>query len=353
MSGHTNIDTVAIETGRTGAENARGALAVTTISAPNAVLRQLAADTTRLGLHFVVAGDTKSPADFALEGCDYYGIEAQRATGFAFAQICPERHYARKNIAYLVAIRAGADFIVETDDDNFPREAFYQPLPRHITVPQIAGNGWTNVYGYYSQSPIWPRGLPLDAIRDALPELPLPELVDAPIQQGLADANPDVDAIYRLTFALPFDFDSGAKRLALGQGSWCPYNSQNTVHYRAAFPLLYLPAHCSFRMTDIWRSFVAQRIAWTCGWSILFREATVSQDRNDHDLMKDFADEIPGYLGNRAIGDALAALQLESGVDAIPANLRACYAQLVADGHVGAEELPLLDAWLDDLAAMP
>ena len=46
-------------------------------------------------------------------------------------------------------------------------------------------------------------------------------------------------------------------------------------------------------MTDIWRSFVAQRIAWANGWAILFHEPTVWQDRNEHNLMRDFRDESP------------------------------------------------------------
>lgn len=102
-------------------------------------------------------------------------------------------------------------------------------------------------------------------------------------------------------------------------------------------------------MTDIWRSFVAQRIAWANGWSVLFREATVVQDRNDHSLMRDFEDEISGYLGNEKIRQALQALDLPSGVEAIPEAMRMCYRALTDQGFVGAEELPLLDAWLEDL----
>ena len=61
-------------------------------------------------------------------------------------------------------------------------------------------------------------------------------------------------------------------------------------------------------MTDIWRSFVAQRIAWANNWSILFHEPTVWQERNDHSLMRDFKDEVPGYLHNRRIGEVLDRL---------------------------------------------
>jgi hypothetical protein len=113
---------------------------------------------------------------------------------------------------------------------------------------------------------------------------------------------------------------------------------------------LYLPAYCSFRMTDIWRSFVAQRIAWANGWSILFHEANVWQERNDHSLMRDFADEVPGYLNNRAMCAKLNALDLKPGADQMGENLRICYGALVEAGWVGEQELPLLDAWLEDLA---
>ena len=92
------------------------------------------------------------------------------------------------------------------------------------------------------------------------------QTVACPIQQGLADGNPDVDAIFRLVLPLPMNF--GRKPpIALCRGAWCPFNSQNTSWWPAAYPLLYLPAYCSFRMTDIWRSFVAQRICWENGWS--------------------------------------------------------------------------------------
>lgn len=327
------------------------AVVITSIASPNPVLRAIAKDSLDLGLKFYVIGDTKSPADFALEGCDFYSVSRQLELGFTFAALCPTRHYARKNIGYLQAIRDGATVLIETDDDNLPGPEFYNPLDVHQTLPAVQDAGWVNVYKYFSDLHIWPRGLPLDAVTVPLPALSHPQSVYCPIQQGLADDNPDVDAVYRLLMPLSVTFKKGV-RVATGKNAWCPFNSQNTIFFQEAFPLLYLPAFCSFRMTDIWRSFVAQRIGWENGWSILFREATVDQFRNDHRLMKDFEDEIPGYLHNRAIGEALQALELQPGVANIPANLRRCYEVLVANKWVGEQELPLLDAWLTDLAQL-
>ncbi len=326
----------------------RPAVVVTSIASPNAILRQIAEDCIDRKLPFYLIGDSKSPADFSLDGCDFYSVDRQLQTGLNSAALVPLRHYARKNLGYLLAIQNGANVIIETDDDNMPREAFYEPLPQSQTLPTFKDANWVNVYRYYSDLLIWPRGLPLDEVTKPMADMPEADVALCPIQQGLADDNPDVDAVYRLLLPLNITFRSGL-RLALSKNSWCPFNSQNTAFYQEAFPLLYLPAYCSFRMTDIWRSFVAQRIAWENGWSILFREATVAQLRNDHRLMKDFEDEIPGYLHNAAIRDRLQNLTLKAGVQHIPDNLRACYEALVEMAVVGKQELPLLEAWLLDL----
>ncbi len=209
------------------------------------------------------------------------------------------------------------------------------------------------MYAYFAHERIWPRGLPLDEVHTAPPSIEgaLSAAVYCPIQQGLADENPDVDAIYRLVLPLPVSFRK-EPAVALGRGAWCPFNSQNTTTFPDAYPLLYLPYYCSFRMTDIWRSFVAQRIAHANGWAILFHQATVYQERNEHSLLRDFEDEVPGYLHNGAIRTALEALELPSGVGQVPAAMRACYERLVEMGLVGPGELALLDAWLEDLRAL-
>ena len=326
------------------------AVVVTSISPPNKILRAIAKGSQKHGAEFIVIGDTKSPADFELKNCRFYGIAQQEKLEFGFAGLCPTRHYARKNIGYLIALAEGAEVIIETDDDNIPTDGFWDERVRLRKVRASRNAGWLNVYSYFSDENIWPRGLPLGQIRARQPAFNSLKTatVDSPIQQGLADDNPDVDALYRLVLPLPQRFRAN-REVALGAGSWSPFNSQNTTWWREAAALMYLPAYCSFRMTDIWRSFVAQRIAWENEWSVLYHSPTVRQERNEHDLMRDFKDEIPGYVNNSAIQAALDALKLERGVANIPGNLRTCYLALVDMKIVDEKELPLLDAWLRDL----
>ena len=161
-------------------------------------------------------------------------------------------------------------------------------------------------------------------------------------------AIPDVDAIYRMTIVANTKFHPNT--IVLEPGTYCPFNSQNTIFWREAFPLLYLPAYVSFRMTDIWRSFVAEACLYAMGKAIAFRDATVFQERNQHSLIKDFRDEVPGYLNNVRIVEILSGLSLAGDPKDTPSNVLKCYEALVGADIVPSKELPLLQAWLQELA---
>jgi hypothetical protein len=325
---------------------------LTTIQPPTPSTEALNAALRNTGDEMIVIGDKRGPFEYCLPNVQFYSLEGQLALSFQLAQILPTGHYARKNIGYIIAIRQGADCIYETDDDNAPDERWRRRNPE--TQARRAQTGeWANVYRMFSDENIWPRGFPLELISDPSTYSSVDETVvtiEAPIQQGLADISPDVDALWRLTMDREFRFNN-LKSVLVQPGTWCPFNSQTTWWWPAAYPLLYLPSYCSFRMTDIWRSFIAQRCLWELGQGIVFHSPEVCQVRNLHNLMRDFADEIPGYLHNRKITGALSSLSLRSGVDAVASNLRVCYEELVRIDILPEKELTLVEAWLNDISA--
>ena len=65
--------------------------------------------------------------------------------------------------------------------------------------------------------------------------------------------------------------------------------------------------------------------------------------------MRDFRDEVPGYLNNSSLCEALDKLDLRHGIENLNENLRICYEQMVRMDLVGAEELDLLEAWITDM----
>ena len=85
---------------------------------------------------------------------------------------------------------------------------------------------------------------------------------------------------------------------------------------------------------------------WRC-----FPQPGKLQDRNAHSLLRDFEEEIPGYLNNNRIISILERAQLSSGADAVGDNLHRCYEALISAGIIPFEEMPLVEAWLVDFHA--
>jgi hypothetical protein len=324
---------------------------ITTIQEPTASMAELSRRLVALDVPLLALGDQKGPESFNLPSAYLVSLDAQKGLLFALSPLLPEGHYARKNLGYLLAFQSGASHIYETDDDNAPLPGWNDRNRTAESIMVSKKSGWYNVYAAFTREPVWPRGFPLEEIKPSCPIEYLPNekavQLDAPIQQGLANGSPDVDAVWRLVFGQNMIFEQGSS-IALPPGVWCPFNSQSTWWWPEAYPLMYLPSYCSFRMTDIWRSFVAQRCLWELERNLVFHAPEVVQLRNEHKLIRDFADEIPGYLNNARMIEVLNKLELTKGPGGIFDNLICCYEALIAHGWVGREEIPLLRAWVSD-----
>lgn len=296
----------------------------------------------------IVVGDRKTPENWQHNNVQYLSVKDQEASGYQLAKVMPYNHYCRKMLGYLEAIKQGAETIVDTDDDNIPKanwqfpalEATYDALP--------VDEGFVNIYQLFTNQKIWPRGLPLNLINtDFQLESKLQRAnCKVGIWQGLADEDPDVDAIYRLTSDTWCDFNERAP-VVLPAGTVCPFNSQNTLIRKELFPLLYLPTYVTFRFTDILRGLVAQPIMNLYGYQLGFTQATVVQKRNPHDYMKDFESEIPMYLHCEKVVELTH--QAISATHSIKDNLHLAYEAFLKAGIVTEKEMTTLEAWLQDI----
>lgn len=317
------------------------AIVITTINAKTKALTEFE---RREGWHVIVVGDRKSQPIESTETLTFLSVEDQRGLGFSLVEACPYDHYTRKNIGYLYALQHGAKIIYDTDDDNLPYESW--GVPDFSCSRQLSSeSSFANVYRYFTDEHVWPRGYPLQNIQNDDGFTVVEDgTLDVGIWQGLADREPDVDAIFRLVFGKEITFEDRPP-VALPDGLYCPFNSQNTFWTEAAFPYLYLPATVTFRFTDILRGYVAQRLMWDQNLHLGFTDATVYQDRNVHDLMRDFESEVDCYLAVKQIAEKMAT----SSFTGNPlTRLKQVYQQLHADGHVTDTELELLDAWTSD-----
>lgn len=325
-------------------------IVITSIFAPTKAVNKFA---NLPDYQLVVVGDRKSPAQWEADKVVYLSVQAQEAMGMRMSEKLPFNHYGRKMMGYLHAMQQGAQVIIDTDDDNIPYDGWSFPAMEGQFQTSPANKGFVNIYKNFTSHHIWPRGYPLDLILNDNHNLQEGELTTETakigVWQGLVDSDPDVDAIYRLVDNTEVFFNKRAP-IVLAEGTLCPFNSQNTAVRRELFPLLYLPAYVTFRFTDILRGLVAQPILWAHGYRLGFTEATVLQERNPHDYVKDFESEIPCYLHpNHVIAAVSRAINKSATVSE---NLRRAYAELAKENIVTAQELELLDLWLEDVASL-
>ncbi len=294
----------------------------------------------------IVVGDKKTDGNWSYPNVEYVSVSEQEKMDSPFVNSLPWNSYTRKNIGYAKAISRGAKIIYDTDDDNIPLDNWVGEPSFEESVEIVNSPAFVNIYSFFSESHVWPRGLPLQYILGAetnTTKSKIPTKIG--VWQYLADEDPDVDAIYRLTNNTPIYFNK-REPLVLNEGVCCPFNSQNTYFRSEVFPLLYLPITVTFRFTDILRGLVAQPILWAAGYRLGFGEATVIQKRNPHNYLKDFESEIPGYLFAEKV--VLVARESVSVDRTISENLVSVYEALLREQIVTENEINVLKLWLEN-----
>ncbi|OIQ79926.1 hypothetical protein GALL_383250 [mine drainage metagenome] len=308
---------------------------ITSINAPSMAISKFS---KWVGWQVVVVGDRKSPAEWKFDGVKYLSIAEQNEEFGLFSKSIPENTYTRKMIGYAYAMRLGATAIFESDDDNLPYadafdkvEALLNATDRNSVERLRSDIGWLNIYNRFGATNCWPRGFPLQFIKD--PASNGVRGVDTKpwgAVQFLADEDPDVDALYRMINGNPVYF-ARDKQYILDEGTYCPINSQATLWLPETFPLLFLPQGVPDRVTDILRGYIALACLWKMGKSMTFASPVVYQERNAHNLFNDFQQEMLLYNnahiwanllleieGNCASDLYISALQKLSMVNAIP-----------------------------------
>jgi hypothetical protein len=246
----------------------------------------------------IVIGDKKT-GEILVPGGRFISTSEQEHLGLNLSTYLSWNSYSRKNLGYLEALKQGPEWILETDDDNLLSDNFFCLVnSSEIQVRELKSDRWVNIYKYFGNDIVWPRGFPLNRILEQSrldTKLRAISVDSIGIFQSIANNDPDVDAIFRLTRPLPQIFTHDYPLLLTGDAV-CPFNSQATWWNSKYVSLMYFPCTVSWRAADIWRSYIATRILQANGIGIVFTGPLVAQERNEHDLLVDFKEEIDCYL---------------------------------------------------------
>jgi hypothetical protein len=273
------------------------ALCTTTIHVPHALqlMRKCSAD-----VRFFVAFDEKSveiPVEMDTELPDYcLWMPPVSQKKWKCSEAIGWNTLARRNIAFLEALKWGADVIYSWDNDNLPLDQHhFWHLTHHWKCDglKVTGEkGWfdpgsllipaTRHRGFPHNKPVSKQAHPV---------------VDAKVgvAAGLVIGNPDVDATTRIE--LKPDIGQihilGSTGVVVDPHTWTVFNSQNTAVVRELIPAWFMMPGVG-RHDDIYASLIVQRVARERGLHVHFGPPFTYQQRNKHDLVKDLRAEIDG-----------------------------------------------------------
>lgn len=177
----------------------------------------------------VIAGDAPGPVDYLVPEARFLPIEQQRRSRWRLTQILGERHYARKNLAYLEAISMGATCLYETDDDIEPNEK-WGLRSLSVTAERVEAAGWANVYRLFTETIAWPRGLPLDVIHN-----PISRSAPSSCRVERSEAQDSLSIVPGLRFAASGSPDAGDRRMST-QGICVDYSKTANLRSAARHP---------------------------------------------------------------------------------------------------------------------
>jgi len=325
---------------------------VTTINAPTVSIHKVV---DQSNFCVVIVADRKTPSKeyFELESERVYFLSVdkqEKMQDMAITQELPWNHFGRKNLGYLYAIQHGADVIFDFDDDN----ELISAIPSKISEPWLLADK-TQVFNPYPmfvelEDVAWPRGFPLTQIQNISTWQVSTYTTINPnigVIQSLANHDPDMDAIWRLTRKLPLNFDGG-KRVVLPPGTYSSYNAQATIHYALWGTLLPVSVHG--RVSDIWRSYIMQRLMHDVGQVVGFVSPFVKQVRNAHNYQGDYMSERPLYEKTEALIHVLSEWKGTS--DMFEERFVELFIELYERNFIEIKDVHLAQKWIQTLQQM-
>lgn len=277
------------------------AIITTTINKPTTATLKFANIAERNKWKFVIVGDIKTPHRLYNELSERYSCveylhpNTQQQLYPELSDVIGWKTIQRRNIGFVYAYQQGADIIATVDDDNIPYDDWGIDLKvgKMCQVKEFENKH----YNYFdpisvtNQKHLWHRGFPIECLelKNNINLVGKSEIFCA-VQADFWDGDPDIDAICRLTHKPLVNFDRFepffTRQLA-------PFNSQNTFLHRSVFPFYSVWPNVG-RMDDIWASYFL-RESLPENHQIVYSPASVYQERNPQDLIKNLENECIGY----------------------------------------------------------
>lgn len=188
--------------------------------------------------------------------------------------------------------------VIFIDDDNFVSDKVDFLKGHSIVGKKVSGksiyskNKWPNIYKFVQTDkniPIYPRGFPWSYRSDDSFITKNKNIRNKKVLAncGFILGDPDIDAVSRLFWKIKVNKILSKKNYLIAHGMFCPFNDQNTSIDGDTSLLYYKPISAG-RNSDIWTSYMYNKVSAIHDEIISYGMPHLTQIRNVHDYWKDF-----------------------------------------------------------------
>lgn len=259
----------------------------------------------------------------------------------------------RRNIGILEALKLGGEIFISIDDDNIPLGSdYFKQFESTLTRPfsgvmASSKDGWFNI-GDFLIPPIYDRGFPFEQrVQEPSQLAPVTE-VKIGVSAGLWLGDPGIDAVNRIADHPRVTGISGAIKngIAVQQGCFAPFDSQNTAYVRELAPLMMLAVGIG-RYDDIFASYIVERVMAETDYHVHYGQPLVWQERNPRNQWRNLADEMFGMEHTKQFADDLRNANIEN--ETILGKLHELYEHLATCTYLPQIVLDIAKAWCEDI----
>lgn len=269
-------------------------IVVTTILSPT---KKMGILSKKVEYQLLIVGNKKTNRQWYKFNNVFLSQEDQKDFGFKSFSTIPINSFAQKNIGYLYAIKNGAKFIFDAEDDDTPdidlNSFIFDDYDKGLIYDHNCPNRLINPYAHFGQPLIFPKGFPLDEIINSFNNSYVAGIrkVSA-IQQGILNGDPFLDVIFpfkkNINLQIEIKFDQSAPSFQVPINKMVPYDTKNTLTNYKAFWGLYLPTTLPFEIGKIWRSFWTQRLMWLLNETVSYSFLNVLKSSKTQVLITNF-----------------------------------------------------------------
>jgi len=247
-----------------------------------------------------------------------------------YLSLIPERSHAETSYGFLLAYEAGADYVIEIDDDVFPEDG-YSLVRNHIRALRAAGGRsvespgkWINTIDFLVLEPgmdLFPRGHPYDPATRVRGYRFGSDEGECVVNMGLWTGHPDLDA---LTILYLGGMDGRARvssiaikeeKVVPARGNYFAVCSMNTSFSRKVIPAfyqLYMKYMGIDRFDDIWSGIFLKKIADRIGDRLCLGAPAARHVKRPRTVWKDLRAELEGMIINEVLWKVVDQAEIDS-----------------------------------------